>query len=200
MATIGSSAAMGLLLVLIVLVLTLRPIVAFWVAVGIATAYAGAFVSAAFSGCFAEHVVHLRISCWCWVSWLMTQSWWVKASTPKPTASVVVSMRPFPGAQLVAKPVVFGVITTILAFLPWIFLSGSTSEFTRHITWVVILALAFSLVESLWILPSHLSGMKPRHDAEEFQQIPEADRGQHYSTLRIIDTAKSASGRWITAT
>ena len=63
-----------------------------------------------------------------------------------------------------AKPVIFGVLTTILAFLPWIFLPGSVSEFTRHITWVVILALAFSLVESLWILPAHLSRMKPRVD------------------------------------
>ena len=38
MKTIGSSAVMGLALVLVVLMLTLRPIVAFWVAVGIATA------------------------------------------------------------------------------------------------------------------------------------------------------------------
>ncbi len=44
MATIGSSALLGLTLVMIVLLLTLRPIVAFWVAVGVATAYAGAFV------------------------------------------------------------------------------------------------------------------------------------------------------------
>jgi len=44
METIGKSAFMGLILVMIVLLLTLRPIVAFWVAVGIATAYAGAFV------------------------------------------------------------------------------------------------------------------------------------------------------------
>ena len=63
-----------------------------------------------------------------------------------------------------AKPVIFGVLTTIMAFLPWLFLSGATSEFTRHITWVVILALVFSLIEALWILPSHLSGMKPRKD------------------------------------
>jgi multidrug efflux pump subunit AcrB len=72
------------------------------------------------------------------------------------------------GAQLVAKPVVFGVLTTVMAFLPWLFVSGSTSEFTRHITWVVILALGFSLVESLWILPSHLSSMKPRQDLKGF--------------------------------
>ncbi|MFC6977782.1 efflux RND transporter permease subunit [Microbulbifer taiwanensis] len=42
--TIGSSALQGLVLVLLILLLTLRPKVAFWVAVGIATAYAGAFV------------------------------------------------------------------------------------------------------------------------------------------------------------
>ena len=47
-------------------------------------------------------------------------------------------------------------------------MSGSTSEFTRHITWVVILALIFSLVESLLILPSHLSSMKPRHHLKGF--------------------------------
>ncbi|MCF6319887.1 MAG: efflux RND transporter permease subunit, partial [Proteobacteria bacterium] len=44
MSTIGSSAVLGLFLVVFILMLTLRPLVAFWVAVGIATAYAGAFV------------------------------------------------------------------------------------------------------------------------------------------------------------
>jgi len=48
--------------------------------------------------------------------------------------------------------------------MPWLFLSGATSEFTRHITWVVILALAFSLVEALLILPSHLSKLQPRKE------------------------------------
>ena len=44
LSTISSAAISGLILVFIVLLLTLRPIVAVWVAVGIATAYAGAFV------------------------------------------------------------------------------------------------------------------------------------------------------------
>ena len=90
------------------------------------------------------------------------------------------------GAQLVAKPVVFGVITTILAFLPWIFVSGSTSEFTRHITWVVILALGFSLVESLLILPSHLSSMKPRHNLKGFGKFQKriADSILHFADKR----------------
>ena len=60
MKTIGSSAAIGLALVLIFLVLTLRPIVALWVAAGIATAYAGAFRFPALCWRVPEHAVHLR--------------------------------------------------------------------------------------------------------------------------------------------
>ena len=163
MKTIGNSAALGLLLVMIFLVLTLRPIVAFWVAVGIATAYAGAFVflpsvevSLNMLSTFAFLLV-LGIV----VDDAIVVGEGIHAEAHRTGGGVEASIA---GAQLVAKPVIFGVLTTIMAFLPWLFLSGSTSEFTRHITWVVILALAFSLVESLWILPSHLSKMKPRHE------------------------------------
>ena len=164
MATIGNAAGLGLLLVLGVLMLTLRPIVAFWVAVGIATAYAGAFVflpsvgvSLNMISTFAFLLV-LGIV----VDDAIVVGEGVHSESHRigggPNAAVA-------GAQLVAKPVIFAVLTTIIAFLPWLFLSGSTSEFTKHITWVVILALAFSLVESLLILPSHLRNVKPRDDA-----------------------------------
>ena len=167
MKTIGSSAAMGLVLVMVVLVLTLRPIVAFWVAVGIATAYAGAFVllgpigiSLNMLSTFAFLLV-LGIV----VDDAIVVGEGIHSEANRIGGGVNASIA---GAQLVAKPVVFGVITTILAFLPWLFVSGSTSEFTRHITWVVILALAFSLIESLLILPAHLSGMKPRKNLHGF--------------------------------
>ena len=167
MKTIGSSAVQGLALVMIVLLLTLRPIVAFWVAVGIATAYAGAFVllgpvgvSLNMLSTFAFLLV-LGIV----VDDAIVVGEGIHSEANRIGGGVNASIS---GAQLVAKPVVFGVITTILAFLPWLFVSGSTSEFTRHITWVVILALIFSLVESLLILPSHLSSMKPRHHLKGF--------------------------------
>ena len=163
MATISSSAAIGLMLVLLFLVLTLRPVVAFWVAVGIATAYAGAFVllptvgvSLNMLSTFAFLLV-LGIV----VDDAIVVGEGIHTEAHRIGGGVNAAIS---GAQLVAKPVIFGVLTTILAFLPWIFVSGSTSEFTRHITWVVILALGFSLIESLWILPAHLSRMKPRED------------------------------------
>ena len=167
MKTIGSAAVQGLALVMIVLLLTLRPIVAFWVAVGIATAYAGAFVllgpvgvSLNMLSTFAFLLV-LGIV----VDDAIVVGEGIHSESNRIGGGVNASIS---GAQLVAKPVVFGVITTIMAFLPWLFVSGSTSEFTRHITWVVILALVFSLIESLLILPSHLSTMKPRENMKRF--------------------------------
>ena len=163
MATIGKSAFVGLLLVLIFLVMTLRPIVAFWVAAGIATAYAGAFV---FLPAVGVSLNMLSTFAFLLVLGIVVDDAIVVGEGIHTEAHRMGGGvdSAIAGAQLVAKPVVFGVLTTIMAFLPWLFLSGSTSEFTRHITWVVILALMFSLIESLWILPSHLSTMKPRHE------------------------------------
>jgi multidrug efflux pump subunit AcrB len=165
MKTIGSSAAMGLILVMLVLVLTLRPKVAFWVAMGIATAYAGAFVllpsvgvSLNMLSTFAFLLV-LGIV----VDDAIVVGEGIHGKAKETNGGLEAAVE---GTKLVAKPVIFGVLTTIIAFLPWIFLDGSTSEFTRHITWVVVLALGFSLVESLFILPAHLSKMKPRHAHE----------------------------------
>ena len=167
METIGSSAFYGLILVLIVLMLTLRPKVAFWVAFGIATAYAGAFiflptlgVSLNFLSTFAFLLV-LGIV----VDDAIVVGESIHTESQKTGGGITAAVF---GTQLVAKPVIFAVLTTIIAFMPWIFIDGSTSEFTRHITWVVITALLFSLVESLLILPAHLSGLKPRQQLGRF--------------------------------
>ena len=64
------------------------------------------------------------------------------------------------GAQEVANPVIFAVLTTILAFLPLIFLPGPEGKLMRVIPIVVICTLIFSLIESLLVLPAHLSHIK----------------------------------------
>ena len=61
------------------------------------------------------------------------------------------------GAQEVAKPVIFAVLTTAAAFLPLMFVPGIVGRSLRVIPLVVIPCLLFSLVESLGILPAHLS-------------------------------------------
>jgi multidrug efflux pump subunit AcrB len=64
------------------------------------------------------------------------------------------------GARQVAVPATFGVLTTIVAFLPMVMLEGSMAAFPAAIGYVVIFSLAFSLVESKMILPAHLAQMR----------------------------------------
>jgi multidrug efflux pump subunit AcrB len=71
------------------------------------------------------------------------------------------------GTQLVFKPVVFGVITTIIAFAPWAMLTGPTRAFTQQITFVVIASLVFSIIECMFILPAHLAHMKKEDKSKQ---------------------------------
>ncbi len=66
------------------------------------------------------------------------------------------------GAKEISVPVVFAVFTTIAAFVPLINVAGTIGKVMYVIPLVVISCLAWSLVESLWILPSHLSHYKHR--------------------------------------
>ncbi|MBO9451297.1 efflux RND transporter permease subunit [Tropicibacter sp. R16_0] len=61
------------------------------------------------------------------------------------------------GAQEVATPATFGVLTTVAAFLPLTMISGDFGGPFKIIAIVVIVCLLFSLVESKLILPSHLA-------------------------------------------
>ncbi len=176
METIASSAALGLTLVLLILILFLRPIVAFWVTVGIATAFAGALmllpalgVTLNMLSLFAFLIVigvvvddaiivgeniHNR----------------VERGERGMTAAVV-------GTQMVAKPVVFAVITTMMAFAPWMLLTGPEVQFTSQISLVVIAALTFSLIESLLILPAHLAHIGPQKTDGAFGWLIRAQAG-----------------------
>lgn len=192
MSTIMGSAGQGLVLVLLVLMFTLRPIVAFWVSVGIATAYAGAFVLLP-----AVDVSLNMISTFAFLLVLgivvddaIVVGESIHSESQKTGGGITAAVL---GAQLVAKPVIFGVLTTIIAFLPWLFMSGGTSEFTRHITWVVILALAFSLIEALLILPAHLSKLKPRERLGRFGQF---QKGIATSIISFAERTYRPAAQW----
>ena len=74
------------------------------------------------------------------------------------------------GAKRVAVPATFGVLTTIAAFTPMLFVGGMAAAFFEAMSVVVILCLFFSLVESKLILPAHLAkaNIKPIDEQELF--------------------------------
>ena len=66
------------------------------------------------------------------------------------------------GAQEVARPVTFSILTNVVAFLPVLFLPGVTGNYWWALPAVVITVLLFSLAEALFILPAHLGHVGKR--------------------------------------
>jgi multidrug efflux pump subunit AcrB len=68
------------------------------------------------------------------------------------------------GAREIAMPVTFSILTTIVAFVPLLFIPGTLGKFWWPLPAVVITVLAISLFEALYILPAHLahSSSRPR--------------------------------------
>ncbi|MEM1102933.1 MAG: efflux RND transporter permease subunit [Pseudomonadota bacterium] len=155
---VAENAVIGLALVLVVLLLFLRLTVAFWTAVGIAIAFSGAFmlmpatdVSLNMLSLFA-----LLLALGIVVDDAIIVGESIHRQVEQGRSGLDAAIT---GARLVAKPVIFAVLTTIIAFLPWLFLSGAITNFTRHISITIALALIFSLVEAFLILPAHLRHM-----------------------------------------
>ncbi len=61
------------------------------------------------------------------------------------------------GTMEVLPAVLTSITTTIIAFMPLLFLSGTRMEMMFHMAIVVIGALFFSLFEAFFVLPAHLS-------------------------------------------
>lgn len=66
------------------------------------------------------------------------------------------------GTKTIAMPVVFSVITNMVAFVPLMFIPGFMGKVFKTIPFVVIAVFAVSLIESFFILPAHLSHKRHR--------------------------------------
>ncbi len=71
------------------------------------------------------------------------------------------------GAVEVGRPVIFSVLTTVVAFWPLLLGTGTMGKIMRNLPIVVILVLLASLTESLLILPCHLSRSKGGQNGEK---------------------------------
>jgi multidrug efflux pump subunit AcrB len=157
--TLLSSLLQGGLLVLLVLGLFLRPSIAFWVVIGIPVAFAGGLIMMPVFGITANV---MSIFGFIIVLGLVVDDAIVTSENVytklrdrlDPLEASVV------GAKEVAVPVTFGILTTIVAFLPLLFFTGFYGNYTRQIPPVVAAVLIFSLIESKLVLPSHLKNVR----------------------------------------
>ncbi|MDH3734971.1 MAG: efflux RND transporter permease subunit [Gemmatimonadota bacterium] len=153
----------GLILVIVALALFLNVRLAFWVSVGIFLSFAGTF------GVMAALGVSIN---------MMSLFGFILAIGIVVDDAIVVGENIYSerergtpphqsavrGAQRVATPVTFAVLTTVAAFTPLLFIPGSIGKFLYVIPIIVISVLVLSLIESLFILPYHLSHLPAPSD------------------------------------
>lgn len=168
--TLGSSVIMGGLLVLLVLGLFLRPMLAFWVVIGIPVSFAGGIFMMPYFGLTANT---MSIFAFIIVIGIVVDDAIVTGENIY--SRLRDDLSPLDAAVLgtkeVATPVTFGAITTVVAFVPLMFFEGYWSTFTSQIPPVVASVVIFSLIESKLILPSHLKHLKMRRNTKKINFI-----------------------------
>lgn len=149
------NAYLGLVLVVLVLAIFLKPKLAFWVSLGIPISFMGGFL--------LMPAVDLSINMLSLFTFILVLGivvddaiivgenifLWRERGLPAQEAAIK-------GASQVAIPVTFAVLTTMATFSPMLTVSGNLGQIWRIIPLVTIIVLIFSLIESLTILPAHL--------------------------------------------
>ena len=155
------NAALGLVLVLFVLGLFLEVRLAMWVMLGIPISFLGALFFLPALGASIN-----MISLFAFIMALgilvddaivVGENVFEHRQQGKPYLQAASA-----GAVEVAPPVIFAILTSVVAFCPLLFISGTMGKFIKTIPLVVISLLLVSLVESLLVLPAHLAIGGPR--------------------------------------
>jgi multidrug efflux pump subunit AcrB len=156
---LGTNAWQGLLIVVVLLGLFLNLRLAFWVALGIPISLAGTIW---LMGPLGYTINDITLFGLILVLGVLVDDAVVvgesiheaqqEIACPKLAAEV--------GVNRVATATTFGVLTTIAAFSPMMWIENELARTLAGFSAVVILALMFSLIESKFILPNHLANMK----------------------------------------
>ncbi|MDT8317100.1 MAG: efflux RND transporter permease subunit [bacterium] len=163
--TLLSSALQGGILVFLCLALSLRMSVALWVCIGIPVSFMGALALMPEMG-LSINVISLFgfiLVLGIVVDDAIITGENVYSHLKRAESGIEAAIA---GAQEVSVPVTFGLLTTIAAFLPLMFIEGMRGPMFAQISMIAIPVLVFSWIESKLILPSHLSHVKIKKKEE----------------------------------
>lgn len=191
---LGDNAWQGLLIVVILLGIFLELKLAFWVAVGIPVAIAGTLG--------AMQLMNYSINDITLFGFILVLGILVddavvvgEAIHEQRTKHKSGRQAAWQGVHSVSVATVFGVLTTIAAFSPMLWINNDFAKILAGFSAVVIFALIFSLIESKFILPSHLAHLsvpkEPKGIVGRIQAI--AQRGLTWFTIRVYKPTLEAA-------
>ena len=153
------NALLGLALVFLCLALFLQIRLAVWVAVGLGVAFAGTFLVMGLMGISINmfSLMALVLALGIVVDDAIVVGESVFTERERGARGVAAAIR---GTRIVSTPVIFSVLTTVTAFAALLPAPGPQGKLGRSIPIVVIAVLFLSLIESLLVLPNHLSHLR----------------------------------------
>ena len=147
---------LGMLLVLVALSLFLEIRLALWVAVGIVVSGFGA-LAAMLVFDYAINTISLFafvMAIGIIVDDAIVVADHIHSERMRGTPGVVAAIR---GTRRIRVPLTFSAFTSMVAFVPLLFIPGGVGEVWQSVPVIIIFMLLVSLAESLFVLPSHLS-------------------------------------------
>lgn len=148
--------ALGFALVFMFLVVMLDLRLAFWVAMGVPISFLGGFI---FFDFFGVDINMVSLFALIIVLGIVVDDAIVVGENigSEHRKGLRGSAAAVSGVRGVFSPVTVGVVTTMVAFAPLLFVTGTMGQILGIVPIVVIAILAMSLVEVFFILPAHLS-------------------------------------------
>lgn len=150
----------GLILVFVILMLFLRPALAGWVCLGIAVSFMGCI--------WIVPYLDISLNMISLFGFLLVLGIVVddaiivgESIYARHEQGVHGKAGAASGAKMVSKPVIFAVVSTMVFFSVMLMVPGQMGRMSAPIGIIVCLCLFFSLFEALFILPSHLTHIKP---------------------------------------
>ena len=156
-----TNAFYGLIIVFVLLALFLNIKVAFWVAMGVPISLAGTMAVMGMD--FVDYSLNdittfgFIIVLGILVDDAVVVGESVYESREKNNNPIIGTEK---GVERVATATTFGILTSVAAFYPMLLIDNPLGKILSSFAGVVIIALFFSLIESKFILPAHLAGIK----------------------------------------
>ncbi|MEM9782164.1 MAG: efflux RND transporter permease subunit, partial [Pseudomonadota bacterium] len=188
MSLIAVNGLVGLGVVLLLLTLFLEIRLAIWVAVGIPTAFFGAFLLLPATGATINLVSLFAfiLALGLVVDDAIVAGENIYEYRSRGLAPVEAAVQ---GARDIAVPLSFSVITNMLAFIPLTMVPGWYGQFWVVIPVVVCLAFLVSWLEALFVLPGHLARVRDRRGPRTMSRPGRA--------LSRIQTATGQGLAWV---
>lgn len=164
------NAIFGFLLVLLTLTLFLELRLAFWAVIGMSASFLGALI---FLPALGVTINMISMFAFILVLGIVVDDaiivgeriYQKREQGMDPMRASVV------GCLEMSTPVFYAIISTVVAFIPLLFIEGSMGKFLYSIPVIVISILLLSLCESIFILPCHLKSIRIRKSSGSSRPI-----------------------------